>query len=223
MDNNKKLIVRTYSSLQDYSYIFAAMQQFTADRQDKPDEIWLLQHKPTYTQGLAGKPEHIKRKLPFPLVKTDRGGQVTFHDAGQIMCYLLIDIKRKNLSIIDLINKTESLIIAVLKDCGITATQNSELGRGIYIGQKKIASIGLKVKKYCSYHGFALNFATDITAFTYINPCGISNLQMTNIHDYENNFTPEQIHTKIIQHGRAQFEYDTLEIIRETNDVCTTK
>ncbi|MBT4803528.1 MAG: lipoyl(octanoyl) transferase LipB [Legionellales bacterium] len=223
MSNDNSLIVRTYSSAQNYSDIFLAMQNFTEKRQHQSDEIWLLQHNPTYTQGLAGKPEHIKSKLPFPLVNTDRGGQITFHDPGQIMCYLLIDIKRKNLSIIDLIDKTEALIIATLNDCGIIASQNSELGRGVYVGQKKIASIGLKVKKYRSYHGFALNLSTNAKAFTHINPCGISNLQIANIHDYGNNFTPAQIHTKIIQHGRAQFEYDNIEIIRETINVCRTK
>jgi lipoyl(octanoyl) transferase len=205
------LIVRQFNSLQDYSYILKRMQEFTNERTpETPDEIWLLEHKPIYTMGLAGKDQHIIKKLPHPVVKCDRGGQITYHGPGQLICYFMIDLKKARLSIIDLIDNIEKIIILTLSDIGIIAEQNHAIGRGVFIGTKKIASIGIRVKKYKSYHGFSLNYSVDLSSFQYINPCGHANLRLTNINDYLNNFTKAEINTKITTHCRKIFNYDSL-------------
>jgi lipoyl(octanoyl) transferase len=221
----QSLAVTSYRDLQPYPPTVSAMQSFTASRgPSTPDSVWLLQHPPVYTQGLAGKAEHIMTQLPHPLVQTDRGGQVTFHDPGQIMGYLLIDIKRKGLSIIDLIDKTEAVLLTLLHQYGINASCDDHLGRGIYVSGKKIASIGFKVRRYCSYHGFALNVATETHAFSHINPCGIRNLAMANITDYAPDATIGCVQHDLIDHIQTQFDYDHVTINQpEKDDVCTTE
>jgi len=221
----QSLAVTSYRDLQPYNSTVSAMQSFTASRgEDTPDAAWLLQHPPVYTQGLAGKAEHITSHLPHPLVQTDRGGQVTFHDPGQIMGYLLIDIKRKGLSIINLIDKTEAVLLGLLHQYDIQATCDDHLGRGIYVSGKKIASIGFKVRKYCSYHGFALNVATETAAFGHINPCGIRNLAMANITDYVPSATITRVQHDLLDHIQTQFDYDCLTINQpEKDNVSTTE
>lgn len=209
----RELIVKNFQTPQDFEKTFAKMQLFTQKRTTEQDEIWLLEHPHVYTQGLAGKNEHILQSLPYPLVKTDRGGQVTFHGPGQIMCYLLLDLKRAQLNIIDLVDNIEKIIIMVLKSVGIPAAADKELGRGIYVNKSKIASIGIKVKRYCSYHGFALNFDCDLKPFNLINPCGYKNLEMTNLLKLQNSFTAEQIRTKIIEQCYGIFNYDQIKKI----------
>ena len=218
------LAVRSYRDLQPYAETAQAMQAFTATRSNCADALWLLRHPPVYTQGLAGKAEHITSHLPYPLVQTDRGGQVTFHDPGQIMGYILIDIRRKGLSIIDLIDKTEATLLAILHQYGIEASCDDHLGRGIYVSGKKIASIGFKVRRYCSYHGFALNVSTETAAFNHINPCGIRNLPIANIVDYVPSATIPPIQHDLIDHIQTQFAYDHVTITQpEKEDVCTTE
>lgn len=219
------LEVTSYTNLQPYDSTISAMQSFTASRgQNTPDAVWLLQHPSVYTQGLAGKAEHITNHLPYPLVQTDRGGQITFHDPGQIMGYLLIDIKRKRLSIIDLIDKTEAVLLTLLQQYGIQASRDNHLGRGVYVSGKKIASIGFKIRKYCSYHGFALNVATETAAFSHINPCGIRNLAMANIRDYVSSVTITRIQEDLISHIQTQFDYNHVVINQpEKDNVSTTE
>lgn len=206
----KTLIVRNFTNPIDFETSLQRMQAITTARVNEPDEIWLLEHPSVYTLGLAGEEKHIIRSLPHPVVRCDRGGQITFHGPGQIICYLLIDLKKSNLSIIDLVDGIEKVIIETLRELGINAEQNSNIGRGVFVGYKKIASIGIKVKKYKSYHGFALNYNVDLTKFRNINPCGHENLGMTNITCHVNNFTQAEIHTKIITHCYKIFHYDSL-------------
>ncbi len=167
--------------MQDYEKTWQNMRDFTDSRTENTiDEIWLLQHPPVFTQGLAGKPEHILNPHHIPVVQTDRGGQVTYHGPGQLVLYVLIDLKRKNLHARDLVRKLESTIITLLSQYNITAKAKCE-APGVYVDDAKICSIGLRVRKGASYHGIALNIDMDLTPFSYINPCGYQNMPMTQI------------------------------------------
>ena len=168
----------------DYLSCWQAMKDFTETRTtDTPDELWIVEHDPVFTLGLAGKEEHILIKNhAIPIIRTDRGGQVTYHGPRQIVIYLLIDIKRRNLGIRELVTRIENGIIAYLAEYGITAYGDRE-APGVYIAGKKIASLGLKIRKGCSYHGLAFNFDIDKTPFSYINPCGYAGLQIVNLRE----------------------------------------
>ena len=165
----------------DYQATWHAMQAFTAQRGAATnDEIWLLQHPPVYTQGLAGKPEHLLTKPAIPVVKTDRGGQITYHGPGQIVVYVLFDLKRKGIGVKDLVKRIEQSIIEVLQSYGIAAER--KLGApGVYVKGAKIAALGLRVKNGCSYHGLALNVAMDLTPYGAINPCGYAGMEVTDL------------------------------------------
>ena len=157
---------------QDYRRTWQAMQDFTCQRlPDTPDEIWLLQHPPVFTLGLNGKPEHILQTSGIPLLKVDRGGQVTYHGPGQLVVYLLINLKNRGYGIRAFVRNIELAVIRMLADYGIHATGRPE-APGVYVANKKIAALGLRVKNHCTYHGLALNIDMDLTPFTLINPCG---------------------------------------------------
>ena len=165
----------------DYQATWHAMQAFTAQRGAATnDEIWLLQHPPVYTQGLAGKPEHLLTKPAIPVVKTDRGGQITYHGPGQIVVYVLFDLKRKGIGVKELVKRIEQSLIDVLQSYGIAAQR--KLGApGVYVKGAKIAALGLRVKNGCSYHGLALNVAMDLTPYGAINPCGYAGMEVTDL------------------------------------------
>ena len=157
------------------------MQDFTAQRDAAtPDELWFCEHPPVFTQGLAGKPEHLLRDIGVPVVKIDRGGQITYHGPGQIVCYLLLDLKRRNLSVKTLVNHMEQAAIDLLATYGIAAGRRAG-APGVYVGDAKIAALGLKVKNGCCYHGLSLNVAMDLTPFSAINPCGYAGLAVTQL------------------------------------------
>ncbi len=164
-----------------YETTWLAMQTFTAQRNaETNDEIWLLQHPPVYTQGLAGKPEHLLTTSSIPVVKTDRGGQITYHGPGQIVAYVLFDLKRKSIGVKELVKRIEQSIIDILAEFEIHAER--KIGApGVYVHGAKIAALGLRVKKGCSFHGLALNVAMDLTPYNAINPCGYAGLQVTDL------------------------------------------
>ena len=165
--------------LDEYQPTWDAMKQFTAARSAAtPDEIWLLQHPPVYTQGLAGKPEHLLHSTNIPVVKIDRGGQITYHGPGQIVAYLLLDLRRWKINVRDLVRVMERAVTDLLAEFGVAA-QGREDAPGVYVGDAKIASLGLKIKNGCCYHGLALNVAMDLTPFANINPCGYAGLRIT--------------------------------------------
>lgn len=170
--------------LSPYQSVWDKMKQFTTDRQDNTkDELWLLEHPPVFTQGQAGKPEHIIHVTDIPVVQSDRGGQVTYHAPGQLVGYVLMDIQRRHIGIRTLVSQLEKIIMASLSELNITS--HVQCGApGVYVNDKKIASIGLRVKNGCTYHGIALNVSMDLNPFSYINPCGYSKLQMTQIQDF---------------------------------------
>ncbi len=170
--------------LQSYLSTWEKMKQFTLSRDELTvDELWMLEHPPVYTQGQAGKAEHLLNPGAIPVLQSDRGGQITYHGPGQLVAYVLMDIKRKKLGIRSLVRNLEEILIDVLAHFNIKGS--TQCGApGVYVDEKKIASIGLRVKNGCTYHGIALNVAMDLTPFSGINPCGFTSLEMTQISDY---------------------------------------
>ncbi len=192
-----KIIVK-HLGLQEYTPIWEQMKQFTIERALKkdennhqhedantePDQIWMVQHHPVYTQGQAGKPEHLLLNDPnIPVVQTDRGGQITYHGPGQIVAYILIHLKKYHLNVRDLVCLQERTVMSLLKKYNIEANGSRE-APGVYVSGRKIASIGLRIKQGYSYHGLALNVDMDLSPFQRINPCGLINMQMTQMKDY---------------------------------------
>lgn len=167
----------------DYAPTFAAMQDFTAARDDvTPDEIWLCEHPPVFTQGLSGKAEHLLADIGIPVVQIDRGGQVTYHGPGQVVAYLLIDLKRRPYKVRELVNRIEQSVIDLLAGYGVTAERLAG-APGVYVDGAKVAALGLRVKNGCSYHGVALNVDMDLAPYRAINPCGYAGMAVTQLRD----------------------------------------
>jgi len=163
----------------DYEPTWREMQRFTAERNaDTVDEIWLLQHPPTYTQGQAGKPEHLLNPTAIPVVKIDRGGQITYHGPGQIVAYLLLDLRHWKINVRELVRLMERAVIDLLADYGVKA-EGREDAPGVYVNGAKIAALGLKIKNSCCYHGLSFNVDMDMSPFANINPCGYQGLKVT--------------------------------------------
>ncbi len=180
-----------------YLPTWQAMQDFTARRTaDTADEIWLLEHPPVYTLGLAGQAGHLLQATDIPLVQIDRGGQITYHGPGQLVAYLLVDLKRRRLGVRELVHRMEQSVIDLLHAQHIAAHRAP--GRpGVYVADAKIAALGLRVKRGCSYHGLAVNIDMDLTPFAYINPCGYENLPVTQLRDLGVSATIEQVNTAL--------------------------
>lgn len=177
------LLITRYLGLVEYLPAFQAMQDFTAQRgPDTPDEIWLLQHPPVYTQGLAGKPEHLLRTSEIPVVKIDRGGQITYHGPGQVVAYLLLDLKRHGMGVRELVRRMEQAVIDLFAAHGVVAARRDK-APGVYVNDAKIAALGLRIKNNCSYHGLCLNVEMDLAPYANINPCGYAGLQVTQTRD----------------------------------------
>ncbi len=171
-------IVRNLGRVE-YLPTWRAMQDFTAQRSaDTPDEIWLLEHPPVYTQGQAGKPEHLIAATDIPVVPIDRGGQITYHGPGQIVAYVLVDLRRRGYGIRELVTRMEQAVIDVLDGVAVSATRQAG-APGVYVAGAKIAALGLRVKQGCTYHGLALNVDMDLQPFLAINPCGYAGMQVT--------------------------------------------
>ncbi len=177
------------------------MQAFTANRSAATaDEIWITEHPPVYTQGVAGKPEHLLRAdSGIPLVKIDRGGQITYHGPGQLVAYLLLDLKRRNLSVRPLVRLMEAAVINLACEYGITARYRAD-APGVYVNEAKIAALGLRIKNGCCYHGLALNIDMDLTPFGNINPCGYEGLAVTQLRDFGVHDSFEQVSSRLTHH-----------------------
>jgi len=181
-----------------YQQTLDAMHQFTDERNnDTPDEIWVLQHQAVFTQGQAGKAEHLLTNTHIPVVKADRGGQITYHGPGQLIIYLLIDIRRLKLGVRQLVDIMEDSIISLLKSHDINAMAKAD-APGVYVDGKKIASLGLRIRKGCSFHGLALNVDMDLSPFNNINPCGYAGLQMTQSKDLGGPYNVEQASDELV-------------------------
>lgn len=169
--------------LQDYRPVWQSMTDFTNQRTpETPDELWLVEHPPVFTQGQAGKPEHLLLPGDIPVIQTDRGGQVTYHGPGQLVAYPLLDLRRLKMGVRDLVSAIEQTIVAMLAVYGIEAYPKPD-APGVYVAGDKIASLGLRVRRGCSFHGLALNVDMDLEPFQRINPCGYEGLAMTQMRD----------------------------------------
>jgi lipoyl(octanoyl) transferase len=167
----------------EYEPTWRAMQDFTAQRTpDTPDEFWLLEHPPVYTQGQAGKPEHLIAETAIPVVPIDRGGQITYHGPGQVVVYVLVDLRRRGYGIRELVTRMEQAVIDLLAAHGIVAARLAG-APGVYVDGAKIAALGLRVKHGCTYHGLAFNVDMDLAPFAAINPCGYEGMRVTQCRD----------------------------------------
>lgn len=175
------VVCRRLPGRADYLATLQAMKTFTDNRDaDTPDELWLLQHPRVFTQGQAGKAEHVLAPGDIPVIQVDRGGQVTYHGPGQWVLYLLVDLRRRGLGVRQLVTLIENSIVQVLADYGIHAAPRAD-APGVYVDGDKIASLGLRVRRGCSYHGLALNVDLDLEPFLRINPCGHEGLRVTSM------------------------------------------
>ena len=203
--------------LQEYLPTFEAMKNFTAKRStETSDEIWVLQHPPTYTLGQAGDAAHLLQpNAQIPLIPIDRGGQITYHGPGQLVIYLLLDLRRRRLFVRDLVHRIEQAIIDTLADFDIVSQRKSG-APGIYLAGEpaipaelhgaKIAALGLKVTKQCCYHGLALNVDMDLQPFLAINPCGYAGMAVTQLHDLGVNVSVSEAGEALLQHLQNQLE-----------------
>ena len=190
----------------DYEPTFQAMQEFTAARTaETPDELWIVEHPPVYTLGQAGKPEHILEDVGIPIVKIDRGGQVTYHGPGQVVIYLLLDLQRLKIKVRELVTAIEQAVIDFLAAQGVAA-ERREGAPGVYVGEAKIAALGLKIKNGCSYHGLSLNVDMDLYPFTAINPCGYAGLKVTQTRDLGVPLTAHEAGEQLSQHLLQQLD-----------------
>jgi len=190
----------------EYQPTFQAMQDFTASRRaETPDEIWIVEHPPVYTLGQAGKPEHILRDIGIPIVKIDRGGQVTYHGPGQVVIYLLLDLARLKIKVRELVSAIEQAVIDLLARHGLTA-ERRDGAPGVYVGEAKIAALGLRIRNGCSYHGVSLNVDMDLSPFAAINPCGYAGLMVTQTSDFNIPLTAHEAGEQLSQHVLQQLD-----------------
>ena len=190
----------------DYEPTWQAMLDFTVQRTaDTPDEIWIVEHDPVFTLGQAGKPEHLLNDVGIPVVKIDRGGQITYHGPGQVVLYLLLDLHRLKIKVRELVTAIEQAVIDFLAEKGLTAERRAG-APGVYVGDAKIAALGLKIKNGCSYHGLSLNVDMDLYPFTAINPCGYAGLKVVQTKDFNIPLTVQEAGEQLTQHLLQQLD-----------------
>ena len=204
-DPASRLFVRRLG-LADYEQVWHGMQAFT-DRRDagSRDELWLVQHPPVFTQGQAGKAEHVLAPGDIPVIQVDRGGQVTYHGPGQIVAYPLVDIRRKDIGVRDFVHRIEEAIIRTLAHWRVPGERVAG-APGIYVGGAKIASLGLRVRRGCTFHGLAFNVDMDLEPFGRINPCGFAGLQVTQLSAFAEVAVAE-VEERLLRNLARQLEY----------------
>jgi len=189
-----------------YEATWHAMQSFTLSRElDTADELWLTEHAPVYTLGLNRRNVRLPSRQDIPLVMVDRGGKITYHGPGQVIVYLLLDLKRRNLTIRQLVSAMENAIIALLAGFGITAIARAD-APGVYVDGRKIASLGLRIRNGRSYHGLALNMDMDVSPFSAIDPCGYQGLQVTQLRDFGINMPQDNVAAMLLEQLTQQLE-----------------
>lgn len=193
--------------LADYTDVFEAMQQFTENRSpDTVDELWLVEHPPVYTQGTAGKAEHVLNPGNIPIVQVNRGGQVTYHGPGQVVIYFLLNIERRKLAVRKLVSHIEQAMINFLADNTVEAV-NDPNAPGVYVSGAKIGSIGLRVTQGCTYHGLSLNVDMDLGPFQGINPCGYAGMPITQLKDLNVALNLKEAQYKLAEKLVSELEY----------------
>ncbi|HCH4061236.1 TPA: lipoyl(octanoyl) transferase LipB [Vibrio parahaemolyticus] len=200
---------------QDYEPVWKAMHEFTDQRtEETPDEVWLVEHNPVFTQGQAGKAEHLINTGDIPVVQSDRGGQVTYHGPGQLVAYFLINLRRKKLGVRDLVTTIENLVINTLKAYNIDSAARPD-APGVYVDGKKICSLGLRIRKGCSFHGLALNVNMDLTPFLRINPCGYAGMEMVQVSQFNGPSDVETVEKQLIEELVTLLDYERVEFSTE--------
>lgn len=206
MSSCRTLVIRQ-AGVTDYETVWSRMKAFVAERTAQTvDEIWLLQHQPVFTLGQAGKEEHILNPSGIKVVRSDRGGQVTYHGPGQLVAYLLLDIARLKISVRQLVTGIENAVINLLCSHGIRG-ESDKSAPGVYIEGKKIAALGLRIRKGCCYHGLSLNVDMDLTPYAGINPCGYESMEVTQLKDYGVHQTVDKTGEQLIDHLVQEFGY----------------
>ena len=199
------MIVRSLGR-QDYEPLWREMQRFTAERgAETQDELWFTEHPPVYTLGLNASKEHLLDPGEIPVVQVDRGGQVTYHGPGQLMIYPLLDLKRAGLGVRDLVTALEHCAIDLLDEFGFEAIARQD-APGVYVDARKIASVGLRIRRGASYHGMALNIDVDLEPFSRINPCGFSDLEVTDLQTLGVEQDRQEIQDKVEKHLRRRLK-----------------
>ncbi|EHI9240780.1 lipoyl(octanoyl) transferase LipB [Vibrio vulnificus] len=204
----------------DYLPVWQAMHEFTDRRNEEtPDEVWLVEHNPVFTQGQAGKAEHLLNTGDIPVVQSDRGGQVTYHGPGQLVAYFLINLRRKKLGVRDLVTTIENLVINTLKAYNIDSAARPD-APGVYVDGRKICSLGLRIRKGCSFHGLALNVNMDLSPFLRINPCGYQGMEMVQVSELGGPTDIALVEQQLVKElvnllGYEQVEFSTEAEVRE--------
>lgn len=203
------LIIRKLG-LMPYNTTWQLMKDFTHQRTlSTSDEFWLVEHLPVFTQGQAGKPEHLLNPGTIPIVQSDRGGQVTYHGPGQLVIYVLINLKRKNLGVKLFITHLENAIISLLAQHNILGTTQTK-APGVYVNQCKIASLGLRVRRGCSYHGVSLNVSMDLEPFNRINPCGYPDLKVVQMREFNHSVSTSEVAPQLVTHLMHHLGYTNI-------------
>ncbi|AIZ34317.1 lipoyl(octanoyl) transferase LipB [Pseudomonas parafulva] len=193
--------------LQPYEPVLEAMRRFTGQRTAQtPDEVWLVEHLPVFTQGQAGKPEHLMLPGDIPVVQTERGGQVTYHGPGQLVAYLLLDVRRLGVGVRELVSRIEASLVALLASYQVTAAAKPD-APGVYVDNAKIASLGLRIRNGCAFHGLALNVDMDLAPFRRINPCGYAGLAMTQLRDHTGPIELDEVRTRLREQLVRHLDY----------------
>lgn len=211
-----KLIVKKLGR-QDYEPVWKAMHKFTDERTEEDvDQVWLVEHNPVFTQGQAGKAEHVLDAGDIPVIQSDRGGQVTYHGPGQLVAYFLINIRRKKFGVRDLVTHIENLVINTLKAYNIDSAARPD-APGVYVDGKKICSLGLRIRRGCSFHGLALNVDMDLSPFQRINPCGYQGMEMAQVSQLGGPSELENVEQQLIQELVELLGYDQVDIQATSN------
>lgn len=216
-DALNNVIVRQLG-LQPYEPVWQAMQTFTDQRGDTDaDEIWLVEHEPVFTQGQAGKAEHILMPGDIPVVQVDRGGQVTYHGPGQLVMYLMLNVRRRKIGVRELVTAMENSVINTLAESGIAANARPD-APGVYVNGQKICSLGLRIRKGCSFHGLALNVNMDLSPFQRINPCGYQGMEMTDCARLGGPDNIQEATEKMLRHLQTELSLSNLHTIEGFNE-----
>ncbi len=209
-----QLVVRKFGR-QDYEPVWKSMHEFTDHRtEESKDEVWLVEHNPVFTQGQAGKAEHLLNPGDIPVVQSDRGGQVTYHGPGQLVVYFLINLRRKKLGVRDLVTHIENLVINTLNAYNIDSAARPD-APGVYVDNKKICSLGLRIRKGCSFHGLALNVNMDLSPFQRINPCGYQGMEMVQVSELGGPSELGTIEQQLIHELVTLLDYEQVEFSTE--------
>ncbi len=207
-----EIVIRSLG-LQTYEPVWRAMQQFTDSRDaNSRDEIWFCQHEPVFTLGLNTAPEHLLATGDIPVVQIDRGGQVTYHGPGQLMIYPLIDIRRANIGVRDLVTALEQCVVDLAAEFNIAAASRCD-APGVYVDGVKLASVGLRIRRGASFHGMALNVDVDLEPFSRINPCGFQNLEVTDLNSLGGECDLDAVRDRLLPHLLRHLQLSDAELV----------